>query len=198
MFKLLIEILILAAILNYFGVNVKEIPQNVNDYAQKVSVHKIEINTSQVVDGLKDVKELATARFEYEEVGQVKDTYYLSEKNLIMKFRGIIRYGYDLEKVKAEDIVLKGDVLQIKLPAPEILSNELDLSQTKTLTADNGFWNRIHPDDVLKIQENGKKEAEKRALANENFKKSAETNAKNAIESVINKIDSRIKVEITH
>lgn len=170
--------------------------ENNGDLLGLAAGNRRQITASEISNRLSGIQELATAQYDYETVGILHDKWYFSEKKLIIGFRGAIKYGYDLSEIKPSDIKISGKTITVALPQPKVLSNELDSSYTKPLVEDNGWWNKLNSEDVVKAEHKAKQDAEYRAINYSSLKKTAESNAKTAIELLAKSMDGECQVRV--
>ena len=98
---------------------------------------------------LEQISELATARYNYTNVGKFEDssefhglTIPLTGKRFIVSYDGVILAGIDLEKAEVD---LSGRRIAVTLPRAEILSHEIDEDSLKVFDeTHNIFLSLIH------------------------------------------------------
>jgi hypothetical protein len=92
------------------------------------------------IDSVRAVAELATV--EYRTVAEVRNESVpddlrqhlgIKEEILLLVY-GNVKAGFDLSQLKEEDIWTDGRRVQLHLPAPEILSTEIDFDRTHAVT----------------------------------------------------------------
>lgn len=98
------------------------------------------------IQGLKSQAELSTVEQTaiaeiYNETlpeGWLDDLLGTKEQILILAY-GQVRAGFDLEKIKAEDLWSDGTSVRLVLPAPEILNSSLDFERTRIIYYENNL-----------------------------------------------------------
>ena len=122
---------------------------------------KIE-NTANVVEQIKKISEFTTVCY-YEEA-VVKNEKQTSANNTIIDFlklspdsiheeiviiaKGKVRAGFDLSKIKVEDIVVKSDTISITLPSPEVFEVIANPSDYEVFVED-GKWSH---EEIVALQ----------------------------------------------
>ena len=122
---------------------------------------KIE-NTANVVEQIKKISEFTTVCY-YEEA-VVKNEKLTSANNTITDFlklspdsiheeiviiaKGKVRAGFDLSKIKVEDIVVKSDTISITLPSPEVFEVIANPSDYEVFV-ENGKWSH---EEIVALQ----------------------------------------------
>ncbi|MBL1208417.1 DUF4230 domain-containing protein [Geminocystis sp. GBBB08] len=113
-------------------------------------------NPHLIVKQIQGVSELTTTKFIMDAIVPTSSSRKLGnmvigETNLLYVARGEVKAGLDLSKITADDIEIKGDKLQIRLPAPEILDEKIDVNQSQVYDYDRGFLN-LGPDVASELQ----------------------------------------------
>jgi len=80
------------------------------------------------------------------EPGNIWEQLVGSDK-LLLVAAGEVVAGFDLGKVKDQDIVVQGTTVTMNLPAPEILNSRIDNDGTYVVERDTGFL--VKPDQTL-------------------------------------------------
>ena len=122
---------------------------------------KIE-NTANVVEQMKKISEFTTVCY-YEEA-VVKNEKQTSANNTVTDFlklspdsiheeiviiaKGKVRAGFDLSKIKVEDIVVKSDTISIILPSPEVFEVIANPSDYEVFVED-GKWSH---EEIVALQ----------------------------------------------
>jgi len=83
------------------------------------------------------------------EPGNIWEQLVGSDK-LLLVASGEVMAGFDLDKVKDQDIVVQGTTVTMNLPAPEILNSRIDNDGTYVVERDTGFL--VKPDQTLETR----------------------------------------------
>ena len=98
------------------------------------------------IQGIKSKAELAAV--EYSTVTEIYsenlpqswlDEFLGTKERLLMLVYGDVRAGFDLDKLKEEDLWTDGDRVRLVLPAPEILNSSIDFEQTHIVFYENSM-----------------------------------------------------------
>lgn len=109
-----------------------------------------------VVDRVQQVSELTTAVFAMEAVvptsrDRTLGGYVVGTTKLIYIAYGEVRAGVDLSQLQPSDVQVNGDVVTLRLPAPEILDSKIDVNRSRIYDYDRGFMS-LGPDVAPQLQ----------------------------------------------
>ena len=109
------------------------------------------------------------------------DWYKWGDRKILIKTRAIVKAGVDLNKLREDDIRVKGNTIEITLPAPEYTSFNMDPKFTRTeVESISGFrdnFTQKEKNDFLKQGE----EAIKKDLAETKVLEDAARNAEDIV-----------------
>ena len=124
---------------------------------------------------------LSTTEYTVGKVVKLSDEgewYKWGDRRILMSCKARIKAGIDLSKLKDQDIKADGSRIEITLPAPEIVSFEMDPNQTKTEMTDvSGMrWDftQVEKNHIMQLGEKAIRED----LDQLNILQDAENNAK--------------------
>lgn len=111
---------------------------------------------SVVVKQVQEASELTTAVFTMEAVVPTQQQanwvgLTIGTTKLLYVAHGQVRAGVDLSQIQPQDIQAQGDQLTIRLPAPRILDNKIDITQSKVYDYNRGFLG-LGPDVAPSLQ----------------------------------------------
>ena len=98
------------------------------------------------IQGIKSKAELATV--EYSTVTEIYsenlpqswlDEFLGTKERLLMLVYGDVQAGFDLDKIKEEDLWTDGTRVRLVLPAPEILNSSIDFERTHIVFYENSL-----------------------------------------------------------
>lgn len=150
---------------------------------------------------LEQISELATARYNYTNVGKFEDssefhglTIPLTGKRFIVSYDGVILAGIDLEKAEVD---LSGRRIAVTLPRAEILSHEIDEDSLKVFDETHNIFNPITLENYNDFQKEQKDVMEEKA-AEGGLLQQAEEQAELAAQQVLGPAaeQSDMKLEI--
>jgi hypothetical protein len=99
-------------------------------------------NTQAIVTQIQALSQLVTVKYVFEKVVRLDDVKWFGQNRLLMVAHGIAKAGVDLQKLKPDDVVLKGDTIILTLPKPEVLDVFLDENRTEVVERSTSRWNR--------------------------------------------------------
>lgn len=139
-----------------------------------------EVKESEVYQ-IRTVGTLSTTEYTLGKVVKTSDEpewYKYGDRKILMSCKAVVKAGIDLGEIKDKDISVKGNRIEITLPAAKIVSFEMDPSQIKTeMTEVTGFRSDFSQVDKQKILQLGER-AIRDDLKKLNILRDAENNAK--------------------
>lgn len=119
---------------------------------------------------LADIQELSTVEYHYTNMGKFEDQvdFYgwkvpFTTKSFIVAYDGTIKAGTDLSGM---DIQVSGDQISVTLPAPEILSHEIDEDSIQVYDQTHNIFNQIEISDYTGFTADQKSGVEEKAIGN--------------------------------
>ena len=106
-----------------------------------------------VVEGIQDLDQLATVRWEESVIitrksGGTELEQLVAGEEVTVVAAGDVEAGVNLADLGRDDVRVDGEMVTIRLPEPEILSVSLDEDETRVYDRDFGLLN-VRPDDAL-------------------------------------------------
>ena len=134
---------------------------------------------------IRQLGELSTVEYTIGKLIQLdqseSDWYKWGDRKILIKTRAIVKAGVDLNKLREDDIRVKGNTIEITLPAPEYTSFNMDPKFTRTeVESISGFrdnFTQKEKNDFLKQGE----EAIKKDLAETKVLEDAARNAEDIV-----------------
>ena len=140
---------------------------------------------------VKELKELTTIQYKYKNIATREDWNTLfniklpfTKSSFIVTYTGVLKIGIDLSETKVE-VDENNKKINIILPEPKILSNDLDLSSVKVYDEKNSIFNPVKIKDYSEFPKSGKENAEADAKESGVFQQSKEV-AKKVIIDLLN------------
>lgn len=170
-------------------------------YTQYASVQPNKRESASVIMKIRALNRLETAAFTIEKIIDVKEnagskiSEILFGDAILLVAHGEVIAGIDLSKMKAEDVVIDGTSIKVRLPAPEILTTRLDSEKTRVYDRKQGILTKGDKD----IESKARAEAEtaiKKAACDGKILDRAYENAQKQIRAVLTSFDFE-KIEIT-
>lgn len=115
----------------------------------------VDVSSVSVVDQIRQLSRLETVDYSIDKIveGDRQNPYlpdFLVGDKLLMITHGEVIAGLDLTQLGNGDISIKGDAVQVKLPAPQILVTRIDSSRTRVYSRSTGLL--VPPDPNLESQ----------------------------------------------
>ena len=143
-----------------------------------------------VVEGIKDLDQLATVRWEESVIitrrsGGTELEQLVAGEEVTVVAAGDVEAGVNLADLGQDDVRVNGETVTIRLPEPEILSVSLDEEETRVYDRDFGLLN-VRPDDAL-VEEARDAAVDKieETARDEDILDQAEQNAENSIRAFV-------------
>lgn len=108
------------------------------------SKYTVNLSSQTVIKQMETLNRIETSQFTIEKVIDVgtsgnKFSQFLYGDRILLIAHGQVIGGFDLSKVKRDDVTVEGTTLRLQLPAPEILVTRLDSEQTRVYDRDQGL-----------------------------------------------------------
>lgn len=134
----------------------------INRLTQPRSSYVVNLSEQTVIKQVTSLNRIETASYTIEKIIDVgttgnKFSQFLYGDRILLIAQGTVIGGFDLGKINEENVEVKGSVLRMKLPAPEVLVAKLDSEQTRVYDRRQGLL--IKGDEDLESE--ARKEAEK-------------------------------------
>lgn len=122
-----------------------------------------------IEEQISKISELVSLEYVYTNSEKTNDEYIqlfhkwnipFTDKHLIVKYDGIIKYSTDLSKAKVQ---LNGNNLTISIAACTISSHEINEDSWEYLDSKSGLFNHLEPEDGDELRKHAKSDMEKRA-----------------------------------
>ncbi len=157
-----------------------------------VSQPKVEVPTV-VIDKIKLTSQLTTATFVMEAVVPASEDRKLGDlviasTKLLYIARGEVKAGVDLSKIKAKDIKVINNSIEISLPAPQIIDSKIDVDRSFVYDYDRGFLN-LGPDAAIDLQTSAQRKTLNKIIKSacqKNILEEANQKAKLTVSSLLN------------
>jgi hypothetical protein len=146
-----------------------------------------------VVSQVRGASELTTAVFTMEAVVPTRQErkigqYTLGATTLLYIAYGEVRAGVDLKDLKADNVTIVNDTIQLQLPPPRILDSKIDVNRSSVYDYDRGFLG-LGPDTAPQLQTLAQQETLKKikdAACRENLLAQANDRAELVVEKLLN------------
>lgn len=130
---------------------------------------------------IQDLGMLSTTEYTFGKILHLEDNkewYKLGDRKILISVRAKAKAGVDLRKVSNANIVEKNKkTISITLPAPEIISFDMNTEDVRTVHTDvNGFRMEFNQEEKIKILEMGE-QAIRKEMMQSDILRDAEKNA---------------------
>ena len=148
-------------------------------------VRKIDVSQPAILNKIQQLERLETVRFYIDKIvtGEHESRYlpqFLSGDRLLLIVHGEVIAGIDLSKVKADDIIVRKDVVKVRVPKAEVLTVRIDNERTRVYSRETGLFSSVDPNlesDVRRAAEQQLREA----AMDEGILKIADENARSTL-----------------
>jgi hypothetical protein len=145
-----------------------------------------------VVDKIRGIQELATTVYTVQTIVPTSADRKLGEitlatTKLLYIARGEVRAGIDLSLLTDKDVNFNQNILEIDLPAPQILDSKIDVDRSRVYDYDRGFLG-LGPDVAPQLQTLAQKQTLAEIVTtacNDGVLNTANERAKNAIAQLL-------------
>jgi hypothetical protein len=115
----------------------------------------IDVSSPSVVEKIRQLSRLETVVYSLDKiVGGERQSPYLPDflvgDKLLLIAHGEVIAGVDLGQLKPGDVSVKGEAVQVRLPAPQVLSTRIDNGRTRIYSRVTGML--VNPDVDLESQ----------------------------------------------
>jgi hypothetical protein len=104
----------------------------------------IDVSSPSVVEKIHQLSRLETVVYSLDKIveGERQSAYlpdFLAGDKLLLVAHGEVIAGVDLGQLKPGDVTVKGDAVQVRLPAPQILTTRIDNGRTRVYSRTTGL-----------------------------------------------------------
>jgi hypothetical protein len=104
----------------------------------------IDVSSPSVVEKIHQLSRLETVVYSMDKIveGERQNAYlpdFLVGDKLLLVAHGEVIAGVDLGQLKPGDVTVKGDAVQVRLPAPQILTTRIDNGRTRVYSRTTGL-----------------------------------------------------------
>lgn len=158
---------------------------------------KPEISKTLIQEKVNTISELCVTDISLSGVIKFEDGSipFINLKKFSMVYSANIKLGFDLSK---SDIRVSGNEIKIKLPEPQIISNEIDESSIEFYDEKNSLLNRNKKEDITLAIQKAKEDSAEKALG-DLYAQRAKQDAGKIIETMLSPVDnsSSYSIEFT-
>lgn len=142
-----------------------------------------------MVRQIQQLQRLETVRYSVDKIisGERDSAYlpkFLVSDRLLLVVHGEVIGGLDLSRLQSSDVSVRGRVVTIHLPSPEILVTRVDNAKTRVYSRDTGLFSSPDPYLESELREEAERQLQQ-AAQQDGILKTAEENARNALTTIL-------------
>jgi hypothetical protein len=143
-----------------------------------------------VVEKIRQLSRLETVSYSIDKIVEGNHEYpylpnFLAGDKLLLVAHGEVIAGVDLSQLKASDVSVEGDAVQVRLPDPEILATRIDNGQTRVYSRVTGLLVPADPTLESQVRLAAEQQFSQAALADGVLDK-ARKNARSSVSALLN------------
>lgn len=158
-----------------------------------------------IEEQISKISELTTLKYSYRNADAVNEENAkilgidipFTDKNMVVAYNGIIKFGTDLSKANVELVDGEEIVINVSIEPCKIVSHEIDEESWEYLNKTSYIFNPLKPEDADNLRKTAKKAIEKK-IEEKGIYDEANENAKEEIEKLLTLLypDAKIKVNL--
>lgn len=150
---------------------------------------RMDVSSPAVVDRIRKLARLESVVFSLDKIvqGERQSTYlpnFLVGEKLLLIAHGEVTAGVDLDQLKPGDVSIHGDAVQVRLPAPEVLSTRIDNASSRIYSRTTGLLVTADPNLESETRKVAEDEITKAALEDGILDK-AKQNARTSVTALL-------------
>jgi hypothetical protein len=149
----------------------------------------IDVSSPTVVEKIRQLSRLETVVYSLDKIveGDRENAIlpgFLAGDKLLLIAHGEVIAGIDLAQLKSGDVQVKGDAVQVRLPAPQILTTRLDNARTRVYSRTTGLLVSTDPNLESEVRLTAEKQIAQAAL-DDGILDKARQNAQNSVTALL-------------
>jgi hypothetical protein len=150
---------------------------------------RVDVSPPAVVDRIRQLSRLETVMFSLDKIvqGERESAYlpsFLVGEKLLLIAHGEVMAGVDLSQLKPGDVWVHGDAVEVKLPAPEVLSTRIDNAKTRIYSRTTGLLVSADPNLETQVRQAAEDQIEK-AAEEDGILDKAKQNARTSVTALL-------------
>lgn len=131
--------------------------------------NSFEISSPSVVEKIRQLSRLETVDYSLDKiVGGERQSAYLPDflvgDKLLLVAHGEVIAGMDLGQLKPGDVTVRGDSVQVRLPAPQVLTTRIDNARTRIYSRSTGLLVPADPNLEGEVRQTAEQQIAQAAL----------------------------------
>lgn len=149
----------------------------------------IDASSPSVVEKIRQLSRLETVVYSLDKIvgGERQSAYlpdFLAGDKLLLVAHGEVIAGVDLGQLKTSDVFVKGDAVQVRLPAPQVLAARIDNERTRIYSRTTGLFVPADPNLESEVRLTAEQEITQAALSDGILDK-ARQNARTSVTALL-------------
>jgi hypothetical protein len=149
----------------------------------------INVSSPTVVEQIRQLSRLETVVYSLDKIveGDRENAIlpgFLAGDKLLLIAHGEVIAGIDLAQLKASDVEVKGDAVQVRLPAAQILTTRIDNARTRVYSRTTGLLVSTDPNLESEVRLTAEKQIAQAAL-DDGILDKAKQNARNSVTALL-------------
>jgi hypothetical protein len=149
----------------------------------------IDVSSPSVVEKIRQLSRLETVVYSLDKIveGSRQNPYlpdFLVGDKLLLIAHGEVIAGVDLGKLNTGDVLVKGDAVRVRLPAPQVLTTRIDNGQTKVYSRTTGLLVDADPNLESQVRQVAEQQITQAALSDGILDK-ARQNARTSVTALL-------------
>jgi hypothetical protein len=149
----------------------------------------IDVSSPTVVEKIRQLSRLETVEYSLDKIveGDRENAIlpgFLAGDKLLLIAHGEVIAGIDLAQLQAGDVQVKGDAVQVRLPAAQILTTRLDNARTRVYSRTTGLLVSTDPNLESEVRLTAEKQIAQAAL-DDGILDKARQNARNSVTALL-------------
>ena len=146
-------------------------------------------NQPTVVKQIQQLQRLETVRYTMDKImsGERDSAYlpkFLVSDRLLLVVHGEVIGGVDLTKLQPSDVSVRGPMVTVHLPSPEILVTRVDNAKTRVYSRDTGLFSSPDPNLESEVRQEAEHQLQQ-AAQQDGILKIAQDNARSALITIL-------------
>lgn len=113
-------------------------------------VRRIDVSQPAILSKIQQLERLETVSFYMDKIvmGERESRYlpqFLSGDRLLLIVHGEVIAGVDLSKVQSGDIIVRNNILTVRIPKAEVFTVRIDNERTRVYSRETGLFSRVDP-----------------------------------------------------
>ena len=132
---------------------------------------RVDTSRPTVVRQIQQLHQLETVRFGMDKIvsGGWESRYlpkFMAGERLLLIVYGEVTAGVDLSRIDADDVVVNGRAIRMKISEPEVFVTRVDNERTRVYSRETGLFTAVDPNLESDVRREGERQVRQAALDN--------------------------------